>query len=150
MSQGFLLDTVVLSATAPARHIAVDPAKLAARAWIVANQAHIYLSAIAIAEIAAGIGAREATGATRHAADLAAWLRAILAAYPERILPFGAEAALHARALTRTARANCHTPGFADLAVASIAAAHDLTVVTRNIRDFAPFGLHPVDPFADA
>ena len=150
MTAGFLLDTVVLSAAAPARGIAHDPAKQAARAWIMANKAAIFLPVTAVAEIAAGIGEREAAGATRHAADLAAWLRSVLNAYPERVLPFGPEAALHARALVRTARAAGHRPGFADLTVACIAAANDLTVVTRNVRDFAPLGVPVLDPFVMA
>ena len=32
--------------------------------------------------------------------------------------------------------------------IAAIAATHRLTVVTRNLRDFAPFPVPTLDPFA--
>jgi hypothetical protein len=142
------LDTNVLSATAPDRRSVPDAAKAAARAWITANQSRLYLPATALAEIAAGIGLREASGAARHAADLAAWLRAVLGAYPDRVLPLDAETALHARSLGRQARAAGIAVGFADLTVGAIARANGLIVATRNVRDFAPMGIAPLDPFA--
>jgi predicted nucleic acid-binding protein len=35
-----------------------------------------------------------------------------------------------------------------DAMIAAIAHVHDLTVVTRNVRDFAPLGVRTLDPFA--
>lgn len=148
MSPGYLLDTNVLSATAPDRRAVPDPAKQAARDWIVANQAVIFLPAIAVAEVAAGIGEREAAGATRHAADLAAWLRLVLTLYPDRVLALDARAALEARALARTARRAGVVPGFADLTIGCIAQANGLVLATRNTRDFAPMGIATLDPFS--
>jgi len=145
---GFLLDTNAISATAPSRRSVPEPEKRAARAWIIANGSRLFLPATALAEIAAGIGAREASGATRHAAELATWLRTVLTAYPDRVLGLDAEAGLHARALTRAAREVGVTPGFADLTVACIARAHGLVVATRNLRGFAPMRVEAVDPFA--
>ena len=55
MTDDYLLDTNVLSATAPDRRAVPDAAKAAARAWITANQSRLYLPATALAEIAAGI-----------------------------------------------------------------------------------------------
>ena len=147
MSRGFLLDTNVVSATAADRREVPDAAKQAAREWIIAQQAQLFLPAITVAEIAAGIGLREASGATRHAADLAAWLRAVLAAYPDRIVSFDTVAALQARELARTARAAGAEPGFADLTLACIARANGLAIATRNTRHFAPMGVEAVDPF---
>lgn len=103
MTGGFLLDTNVMSAPAPDRRTVPDAAKTAARSWIADHRTNLFVPVIAIAEIAAGVGAREATGASRHAADLAAWLKSLLLAYPERVLVLDAEAALHARMLTRKA-----------------------------------------------
>ena len=34
-----------------------------------------------------------------------------------------------------------------DAMIAATAAVHDLTVVTRNVRDFTPFGVTVFDPF---
>jgi predicted nucleic acid-binding protein len=148
VTHGFLLDTNVISATAPDRRTVPDASKAAARRWIIENQSRLYVPVIAITEIAAGIGVREAAGASRHAADLAAWLKAVLGAYPERLLVLDVEAALHARALARTAREAGIVVGFADLTVACIARARGLVVATRNVRDFAPMGVDTVDPFA--
>lgn len=148
MTTGFLLDTNVISVTALDRRPAPLAEKLAARAWIVANQPFLFLPATAVAEVAAGVGRKEADGATRHAQPLAAWLATGLDAYPDRILPFDAEAALHARILTARCRAAGIEPGFADLTIACIARAHDLAVATRNLRHFLPMGVAAVDPFA--
>ena len=147
MSAGYLLDTVVLSALAPARRIAADAAKQRARAWVAASADAIYLPVTAVAEVTAGIGEREAAGATRHAVELAAWLSAVLASYPDRILAFNRPAALHVRELAREARHRGVAPGFADLTIAAIAREHGLMVVTRNLRHFAPMGVAAFDPF---
>jgi len=148
LTAGWLLDTNVISATAPDRNPVPSAEKLRARAWIRANEARLFLPVTAVAEIAAGIGAREASGATRHARDLAAWLAALLGTHPDRVLPFDAVAALQSRALTARARAAGIDPGFADLTVACIARANDLAVATRNLRHFLPMGVAAVDPFA--
>lgn len=148
MSGGFLLATNVLSATPPDRRIVPEPAKAAARRWILANQSQIYLPVTAIIEIAAGIGAWEGAGATRHAMELADWLKAVLGAYPEKILALDTEAALHARSLALVARQAGAVAGCADLMVACIARARGLVVATRNVRDFAPMGIAVVDPFS--
>jgi len=42
--------------------------------------------------------------------------------------------------LSDQARAKGHTAGIADLAIAATAAAHRFTVLTGNVRDFAPLG----------
>lgn len=148
MTDGFLLDTNVISATAPDRRTVPDASKAAARRWIIENQTRLYVPVVAITEIATGIGAREGAGASRHAADLAAWLKAVLNAYPERVLALDVEAALHARKLSRKVREAGIVVGFSDLTVACIARAHGLVVATRNLRDFAPMGIDTVDPFA--
>jgi toxin FitB len=145
---GFLLDTNVISATGPDRRTVLDPAKAAARAWIIANQSRLYLPVTVVAEVAAGIGTREAAGATAHAAELAGWLRAVLGAYSDRVLSLDAEAALYARALAQKGREAGIAIGFADLTVACIASANGLVVATRNLRDFVPMGIDTVDPFA--
>jgi predicted nucleic acid-binding protein len=52
-----------------------------------------------------------------------------------------------AGALSDVARAKGASPGFADLAIASTAQAHDLTLLTRNTRHFGPLGVRLIDPF---
>ncbi len=144
---GYLIDTNLISATAPDRRDVLPPEKAAARAWIVAQQANLFLPVTAVAEIAAGIGEREASGASRHARDLAEWLAAVLTNYPDRVLPFDTKAALQARHLQHEASLRGVTPGFADLTVACIARARGLVVATRNTRDFVPMGVEVTNPF---
>ncbi len=148
MSRGYLLDTNVLSATAPDRRIVAEPAKAQARRWIADHAAQLWLPMVAVGEVAAGIGQLEGSGATRHAADLAAWLSRILAFYPERILPFGLEEALRLRPLASAARRSGVEIGFADMMVASIAVTADLMIATRNERHFAALGVALINPFA--
>ena len=46
----------------------------------------------------------------------------------------------------RCKRAAGRAPGFADVAIAA-AASRDLTILTRNLRHFAPLGVRAIDPF---
>jgi predicted nucleic acid-binding protein len=147
LSQGFLLDTNVLSATAPDRRQVPDAQKQAARRWIKEHSDRLWLPIVAVGEIAAGIGAREGAGATRHAAELLTWLRSVLSTYPERVLGYGLDEALRCRHLSLTARKAGVEVGFADMSVAAIAVSHDLVVATRNTKHFAPMGVKAIDPF---
>ena len=66
----------------------------------------------------------------------------------ERTLPFDIASARVTGALFDRARALGLTPGFADLAIAGIALTNDLTVLTRDLRHFAPLGVPAHDPYA--
>ncbi len=74
-------------------------------------------------------------GKRRRAID--AFLGSLRDALP--VLPYDAEAALwHARERARLAKAGRPAP-FVDGQIAAIAATQGLTLVTRNVRDFAAF-----------
>lgn len=148
MTAGYLLDTNVVSVAAPERRALPLATKIAARAWIQANQSVLYLPATAIAEVASGIGLKEASGATRYARELAAWLSELLDEYPDRVLPFDLQAAFHAHRLVAHAHQAGIVPDFPDLSIACIARANDLAVATRNLKHFLPMGVAAVDPFA--
>jgi len=145
---GYLVDTNVISAEAPvARRTVPDAAKQRARTWLAAHADRLYLPSIAVAEIAGGIGKDDATGATRRAAALDAWLGLLIGRFSRRVLAFDHLAALHARPLAEAMWRAGVVVDFADLAIACIARTHDLTVATRNLRHFAPLGVATVDPF---
>ncbi|KAA1180130.1 type II toxin-antitoxin system VapC family toxin [Rhizobium tropici] len=136
----YLLDTNIVSANAPnKRNVGAD----AFASWMRANSDRLYLSAITIAEIEAGIARAVRIGATTKAEHLRRWLAAVEHFYAGRILPFGVEEARHAGLMLDRARA--HDPGFEDIAIAATAAAHGLTVLTANERHFEPLGA----PFAN-
>lgn len=112
------------------------------------NRDRLYLPAVGIAEIVSGIEKARRTGAIHRAMNLQSWLDRLLDFYASRTLPFDVEAARQTGALLDLARATGLAPGFADLAIAGIAVANDLTVLTRNLRHFAPLGVPAHDPYA--
>jgi predicted nucleic acid-binding protein len=139
----YLVDTNVISSTAPTP--AVRHPELVA--WMDAHSPDLFLSAVTIAEVADGIAKAKREGASRKASDLSVWLRTVLHLYGDRVLPFDAPTAEIAGALSDRARGRGHSPGFADIAIAATARRHDLTILSRNERHFAPMDVAVVDPF---
>lgn len=138
----YLVDTDVVSAGAPSK----KPLPLLV-AWMDENSDHLYVSAVSIAEIEAGIARLRRLGARRRADDLTAWLDTLLHLYAERVLPFEVLAARIAGSLADRARGAGHAPGFADVAIAATAQLRGLTILTRNARHFEPLGVRFLDPF---
>jgi predicted nucleic acid-binding protein len=141
----YLVDTNIISAAAPTA--AVKRTELVA--WMDSHSAGLFLSAVTIAEIAAGIAKSRREGAARKAAALSAWQRTVLHLYGERVLPFDAATAEIAGVLADLARSRGHSPGFADVAIAATARRHDLTILSRNARHFVSRDVTVVDPFRD-
>ncbi len=139
----YLVDTNVVSAAAPTA--AVRRPELVA--WMDRHSADLFLSAVTVAEIADGIAKARREGARRKAVTLSAWLRTVLHLYGDRVLAFDSPAAEIAGALSDFARSRGHAPGFADIAIAATARRHDLTILTRNERHFAPMEMETIDPF---
>jgi hypothetical protein len=71
----------------------------------------------------------------------------VLHLYGDRVLPFDSPTAEIAGALSDLARGRGHSPGFADIVIAATAHWHDLTILSRNERHFAPMDVAVVDPF---
>ncbi len=139
----YLVDTDVISADAPSKR----RASAAVILWMDRHSDLLFLSAITIAEIAEGIAKAHREGARRKATALAGWLEAVLHLYGSRVLPFDVAAARVAGRLSDGARSKGHSPGLPDLAIAAIASAHHLTVLTGNLRHFAPLGVPAHNPF---
>jgi toxin FitB len=133
----FLLDTNVVSEL---RKVKPHGAVLA---WVSAQPAHaLYLSAMTIAEIQRGIELTR-TQDTARAEALEQWL--VFELLPNaQVLPMDAEVArawaklMHKRSDTLTE----------DALIAATALTHQLTVVTRNVRDFSALNVACLDPFA--
>ena len=139
----YLVDTDVLSTGAPGRR----ERPVALVDWMDARSEVLFLSTITVAEIRHGIARLERTGAAARAARLGDWLDLVLHLYGDRVIPFDMEAANVAGPLMDRARATGHSPGFADLAIAATAGSRNLTVLTRNLRHFAPLDIGAADPF---
>ena len=138
-----MVDTNILSIGAPGRR---DRSR-ALIDWMDAHSDVLFLSTVTVAEICEGIAKLERTGAVARAARLVDWLELALHLYGDRVMPFDIAAARLAGTLMDKARATGHAPGFADLAIAATAGSRDLTVLTRNLRHFAPLDVRAVDPF---
>lgn len=135
----FLLDTNVLSAL---RRPSLSRNQRAA-GWVAGKPADSHLiSAITLGEIERGIVKQRAIDPS-HAADLQAWLDAVIAAFASRILPVDTDVAREwGRLSQRVGRDD------ADILIAATARVRGLTVVTRTVSDFAPLDVRVVDPFA--
>jgi len=139
----YLVDTDVISAGALARRLA----SAGLIAWMERNSDQLFLSVISVAELEQGIAKTRRRDAGRRAAALEDWLETLLHLYGRRVLPFDVAAARIAGRLSDRARSRGHTPGFPDLAIAATAVAHDLIVLTRNLRHFVPLDVPALDPF---
>ena len=132
----YILDTNVISAVRRP-----DRAPKVA-AWLQGKaEQDLCLSVITLGEIERGIRQQE-TRDPDFARDLRAWLDRTVLLFSDRLLPFGAE---DARIWGRLSAEIGHSG--ADLMIAASALRHAATVVTGNMRDFAPTGIVLEDPF---
>ena len=130
----------------------LSPAKAEASAPFLAwlermdNENWLFLSVVTIHEIEKGIALLDHKGATAKAAGLRLWLSGLIAAYDDSILGLDLSAAVIAGQLEAKAINAGHDPGLADAAIAGIAKAHDLVIVTRNTKHFLPFDVGVITP----
>lgn len=135
----FLLDTVTVSAS---RRPLQNPE--VAR-WFEANRAgEFFISALTLGELQQGVElARDAV--SRNV--LQRWLVSVRALYQGRVIPFGSDEALAWGTLYAPLRIAGNPPAVIDSMIGATAALHGLTVVTRNVSDFAPLGVEVASPW---
>jgi hypothetical protein len=139
----FLLDTNVISEWVKPRPSANVVAWLSD-----ADEDGLFVSVIAFAEIGRGI-ALLPPGPQRN--RLTAWLEADLTErFEARVIPIDPRVAQAWGALMAKAQRAGLTLGAMDGFIAATAAEFDLTLVTRNIRDFQGLGIKLVDPWSSA
>jgi predicted nucleic acid-binding protein len=138
----YLLDTSVLSLLVPGRPDVTSEFL----EWVAIRDETLHLSTVSVAEIEQGIAKLRRLGGTRKPAAIALWLDDTLSNFAARVLPFDTSAAVIAGALADRALAVGFQPSTPDLYIAATAEAHNLTVLTRNLRHFAPLGITPIDP----
>jgi predicted nucleic acid-binding protein len=133
----FLIDTVTLSELGKRER---DPMVVK---WFERQRTtDLFVSVISIGETERGI-ARRRHSDPAFADALADWLDRVLTLYGERVVPFDLGTARRWGALSAAVGNDS-----ADLMIAATALEHGLTVVTRNVSDFAPSGVAVLDPFS--
>lgn len=134
----YLLDTNVVSELR--RPQKASPAVVAWAASVAQDQT--FLSAITVYELELGVQQKERTDAAQGAV-LRAWLSGqVLAEFAERIIDLDANAAALAATLVAA-----HRISAADAYIAASAINRQLTVVTRNVRHFAPTNAPILNPW---
>ena len=131
----YLLDTNVVSELRkPRPHGAVV-------AWLKSTaEVDVHLSAVTLGEIQAGIELTREQDATK-AAEIERWADLVAASYNN--LPMDAQTfRVWARLLHRKSDTL-----YEDAMIAATAIVHKLTVVTRNVDDFAHFAVPLLNPF---
>ena len=138
----FLLDTNIVSEI---RKIQQGKANPHLAAWVKQTPANqMYISAITLLELEKGIMRIERQD-EQQGTILRAWLdQQVKPAFKGRILPFDE--------YTAPICATMHTPNpkpITDSLIAAITKQHGLTVVTRNVKDFAETGVKIFNPFQE-
>ncbi len=110
-------------------------------AWIRnASEESLYLSAVTIGEVQAGIEITRDQDAHK-ANEIESWLDSLAESYSVLVV----DAAIFRRwAQLMHGRPDHHIE---DGLIAATALVHGLIVVTRNVRDFEPFGVQLINPF---
>ena len=137
-----LLDTNVVSELLrPSPNSAVE-------GWVARREAaDLLFSAVGEAELRYGVALLPA-GRRRDA--LASAVEAILREdFEDRVLPFDSRAAREYAEIAASRRTAGRSVAPADCQIAAITRSRDLTIATRNVRDFADMELELVDPWAD-
>jgi len=136
----FLLDTNVLS------EVQRPAPDLKVLGWLDAvDEDRVFISVASIAELRRGIALMN-DGRRRDA--LAAWLANDLPArFGERMLPIDRAVAEHWGDLMAQSRRGGAALSVMDGFFAATVLAKDLTLVTRNVKDFASFGVPLLNPW---
>lgn len=137
----YLLDTNVVSEL---RKMKSGKADAGVTAWAQAARSNLmFASVITLLEIETGILALERRDGVQ-AAVLRRWFEtSVLPTFEKHTVPVDAQVARQC-ALFR-AGVSC---GLGDALIAATAHVHQMTVVTRNVRDFEPLGVRVLNPWA--
>ena len=137
----FLVDTNVISEARKGAR--ADPGVIAFWQQAAANNSPIFLAAVTIGELRRGVELIRHRGDHTQAMLLEQWLQQVLIDYSDRVLSLDADAA---QVWGRLRVPNPHHA--LDKQIVAIALLHGLTVVTRNVADFAGCGVGLLNPFA--
>ena len=137
---GFLLETNVLSEFA--RALPADPR---VDGWLkAAPEEFLFASVLTFAEIRRGI---ELLPAGKRRTQLEEWQADIEASFASRLLPVTKNIGDRWASLSAQAQRRGTPLAIMDGVIAATALEHDLTVATRNVKDFAGLGVAVFNPW---
>ena len=136
---GILLDTNVVS-----EMMSTAPNPVVATWWD--GQGALFISAIVVAEIQAGIATLPEGRRKRTLEEEADTI--IHGRFDQRVLPFGLLAAQSYKDIVAVRGRPLKSRDMADCMIAAIARSLGMAVATRNVRDFEGIGVDVIDPWA--
>lgn len=133
----YLLDTNVLSETRKRQ-----PAESVTE-WIAATPPErLHVSVLTLGEIEQGIARLRSRGDRQQAAALERWLRQVELGFADRILPVTLPVAS-----AWGSQQYMQPLPVIDALIAATARVNEMTVVTRNVKDFQQSGVQVLNPF---
>ncbi len=109
---------------------------------VTSERTPVFVSVVTVGELRRGVELIRHRGDTHQAAQLEKWLDKLLVKYQDFILDFDKNIAqLWGRLRVP------HPENALDKQIAATALIHDLTVVTRNHKDFTKTGVRTLNPF---
>ena len=138
----YLLDTNVISETRKGQRANAGVLKFMHD--VIAKRQRTYIAAPSIGEIRYGVERLRYRRDIAHATSVENWLNVLLAAGTGRVLSFDEPCAQTWGRLLVPNNTNQ-----IDKQIAAIALVNELTLVTRNVRDFQIHGLTVINPFTE-
>lgn len=137
----YLLDTNVISEIRKGQRANAGVQAFFQR--VIATGDKVFLSVVTLGELRRGIDLIHYRGDVAQAQQLEAWLQQICVDYQDALLPMDADVAQVWGKLRVP-----HPENALDKIIAATALLYDLTVVTRNVQDFAGTGVKLLNPFS--
>ena len=109
---------------------------------VIEDEIRVFMSVVSVGELRRGVESIRYRGDTRQANQLEKWLANLLVEYQDHILDINQDIAQ----LWGRLRAP-HPENVLDKQIAATALIYELTVVTRNHRDFVKAGVRVLNPF---
>ena len=109
---------------------------------VIEDEIRVFMSVVSVGELRRGVESIRYRGDTRQANQLEKWLANLLVEYQDHILDINHDIAQ----LWGRLRAP-HPENVLDKQIAATALIYELTVVTRNHRDFVKAGVRVLNPF---
>ncbi len=111
---------------------------------VIEDESRMFISVVTVGELRRGVESIRHRGDARQSKQLEKWLDALMAEYQDHILDINQDIAQ----LWGRLRAP-HPENALDKQIAATALIYELTVVTRNHKDFVKTGVRVLNPFTD-